>query len=77
MKKRIHRRAGRLIQASRLTDANQEMYDVIAVNSKTGEILKVGQVTVIEEAKRLKEEQYKDGFKYYILENNSVLLELE
>ena len=53
------------------------MYDVIGVNSKTGQIIKLGQVTVVEEAKRLKVEQYRDGFKYYILEDNSVLLELE
>jgi len=77
MKRRIHRRAGKLIQANRLTNTNQEMYDVIGVNSKTGQIIKLGQVTVVEEAKRLKAEQYRDGFKYYVLEDNSVLLELE
>ena len=76
MRKRFRRRPGKLIQAKPLTDYSDKEYDVIAVNSKTGEILKLEKVTALDEAKKVKEKYRQDGFKYYILENNSVLEEI-
>ena len=77
MKKRFHRRPGKLIQAKPLTDSSDKEYDVIAVNTSTREIISIGKIKAMDEAKELKEEHRQDGFKYYILEINSVLLELE
>ena len=77
MRKRFHRRQGKLIQSKRLTDEEQIKYAVIGVNNKTSEITQLGEVSDIEEAKQLKEEKHQDGVRYYILEDSSVLLELE
>ena len=55
MRKRFRRRPGKLIQAKPLTDYSDKEYDVIAVNSKTGEILKLEKVTALDEAKKVKE----------------------
>ena len=76
MRNRLSRRSGKLIQAKNLTDENVVLYDLIAVNSHKNEIIQIGQVSSIDEAKKMKEQHRQDGFRYYILENNSVLEEI-
>ena len=76
MRKRFHRRPGKLIQSKTLTDSSTKEYDVIAVNPKTRVILQLEKITALDEAKKVKEKYRQDGFKYYILENNSVLEEI-
>jgi len=53
------------------------LYDVIAVNKRTGEIEPLDKVPTIEAAKELVKDRIMDGFKFYLLENNTVLIELE
>ena len=76
MRKRFHRKPGKLLRPKPLTTEESILYDVVAINKATGDIYSVGQVTSIEEAKDLKVENGFPGCKYYILENNSVLTEI-
>jgi len=60
-----------------LTKAQDILYDFISVDEKSGNITLLAQVFSREEAKKVKDKHSKDGIKYYILENNSVLEEIE
>ena len=48
MKKRFHRRPGKLIQAKPLTDSSDKEYDVIAVNTSTREIISIGKIKAMD-----------------------------
>ena len=76
MRKRFHKRAGGFIRSKGLTRPPKILYDVIAVNGKTGEIRVVGKVESVEEAKQVISNKVIAGFKFYLLENNTVLTEL-
>ena len=76
MKKRFHSRHGGFIRAKALTTEPKVLYDVIAVNNKTGEIRTIDKVATVDEAKQISKEKRMDGFKFYLLENNTVLTEL-
>lgn len=76
MRKRFHKRAGGFVRSKGLTQPPKVLYDVIAVNGKTGEIRVVDKVESIEEAKKVIRDKVITGFKFYLLENNTVLTEL-
>ena len=76
MKKRFHSRHGGFIRSKALTTEPKVLYDVIAVNNKTGEIRTIDKVATVDEAKQISKEKRTDGFKFYLLENNTVLTEL-
>tara|TARA_Y100000310_G_scaffold341508_1_gene440870 strand:- start:2806 stop:3039 length:234 start_codon:yes stop_codon:yes gene_type:complete len=76
MRKRFHKGSGGFVRAKSLTSPVAELYDVIAVNKKTGEIRPLDKAPTIEAAKELVKSVDMDGFKFYFLENNTVLIEL-
>ena len=76
MKKRFHNRQGGFIRAKTLTTKPKTLYDVIAVNNKTGEIKVIDKVSTVAEAKQVIQDKRMNGFKFYLLENNTVLIEL-
>ena len=76
MTKRRHKGSGGFIRAKALTRSKEEVYDVVAVNKKTGEIRLLDKVETIDKAKDLVKNREMDGFRFYFLENNTVLLEL-
>ena len=76
MKKRFHNRAGGFFRPKPLTTVPEELYDVIAVNKSTWQIEPLDKVSTVDEAKRIVKDLHMDGFKFYLLENNTVLLEL-
>ena len=76
MKKRFHNRQGGFIRAKALTTKPKTLYDVIAVNNKTGEIKVIDKVSTVAEAKQVVQDKRLNGFKFYLLENNTVLTEL-
>ena len=77
MKKRFSRRIGGFIRAKALTSHTESLYDVIAVNEKTGEIKRLGKVSTADQAKEVATREVFNGFKFYLLENNTVLTELD
>ena len=76
MRKRFHKGLGGFLKNKPLTKLTDKLYDVIAVNKKTGEIIPISKAATVEEAKILVEDITMDGFKFYLLENNTVLIEL-
>jgi len=77
MRKRFHKGLGGFLRSKSLTRPEAGLYDVIAVNKRTGEIEPLDKVPTIEAAKELVKDRIMDGFKFYLLENNTVLIELE
>ena len=77
MKRRANKGRGGLIRSNRLTTKSDAVYDLLAINAETGKIINVGIVKSVEEARESKRTSLLTGYKYYILENNTVLLELE
>ena len=76
MRRRFHKRMGGFIRPKALTTTEDVLYDVIAVNNKTGEIKVIAKVHNRDEAKQFTKGKVMDGFKFYLLENNTVLTEL-
>jgi hypothetical protein len=76
MKKRFHKGFGGFLRSKSLTSPVAETYDVIAVNRKTGEIKLLDKAPTVEAAKELVKSIDMDGFRFYLLENNTVLIEL-
>ena len=76
MKKRFHRRQGGFVKPNPLTTTPKILYDVIAVNDKTGDIKVIDKVYTVDEAKQVIKDKRTNGFKFYLLENNTVLTEL-
>ncbi len=76
MRRRFHKGAGGFRKTKPLTNPATEMYDVIAVNKKTGEIKPINKAPTIEVAKELVKSVEMNGFKFYFLENNTALIEL-
>ena len=76
MRKRFHKGLGGFIRQKRLTPSSTEVYDVIAVNKKTGVIKVIDKVQTVEEAKQSIRGKEMEGFKFYLLENNTVLKEV-
>lgn len=76
MKKRFHKGVGGFIRKKALTRSITPMYDVIAVNKTTGEIKALDKASTMAEAKAVVKGIEMDGFKFYLLENNTVLIEL-
>jgi len=76
MRKRFHKGLGGFRKSTPLTNPPKAVYDVIAVNKKTGEIKPIDKATTVDEAKQLVQNREMDGFKFYFLENNTALIEL-
>tara|TARA_Y100000310_G_C20522444_1_gene734331 strand:- start:286 stop:519 length:234 start_codon:yes stop_codon:yes gene_type:complete len=76
MRKRFHKGLGGFRRSESLTSPVGELYDVIAVNKKTGEIKPIDKATTVDEAKQLVKNIEMGGFKFYFLENNTALIEL-
>jgi len=76
MRKRFHKGLGGFLRSKSLTSPVAELYDVIAVNKKTGEIKLIDKASTVDEAKRLVKSIEMGGFKFYFLENNTALIEL-
>lgn len=76
MRKRFHKGLGGFRKSKPLTSPVPELYDIIAVNRKTGEIKHLDKASTSEEAKDVVKGITMDGFRFYFLENNTVLIEL-
>jgi len=76
MRKKLKHKIGRLFKTKFLTDVPEQLYDVIAVNKKDGTIVKIGEVSTIDQAVELKHKQLKANYNYYLLTNDSILTEL-
>ena len=76
MKKRLRNKIGGFFKTKFLTTVPVQLYDVIAVNKKDGTIVKIGTVSTIDEAVKLKQKKIKPGFSYYLLTDESILTEL-
>jgi len=76
MRRRFHKGLGGFLRPKSLTSPVTELYDVIAVNKKTGEIKPIDRVSTVDEAKKLVKNIEMGGFRFYFLENNTVLIEL-
>ena len=77
MRKRRGNKAGGFFRKFLLTDQLEELYDVIAINKITGSIDSIGQVSNKEEALELKKKHLERNTQYYMLEDSSVLVELQ
>ena len=77
MRNHSRKRLGGFVRPKRLTEEPAVLYTVIAVNKRTGTITTIGQISSVEEATQLKAENRLSDCQYYILEDTSVLLELE
>ena len=76
MRKRFHKGLGGFLKKKPLTSPVAELYDVIAVNSKTGEIKPIAKAPTSEIAAEVVKKIEMDGFRFYFLKNNTVLIEL-
>ena len=76
MRRKLKHQIGKLFKTKILTSALPAVYDVIEVNKNDGTIVKIGEVSTINEAVELKLQQYKPACTYYILEDKAILTEL-
>lgn len=77
MKNRRKNKAGGFFKKFLLTNESVELYDVLAINKNTGSIQQIGKVSSVEEALELKKKYLAINTQYYILEDSSVLVELQ
>ena len=77
MRKRRKNRAGGFFRKFLLTNESPELYDVLAINKNTGSIQQIRKVSSVEEALELKKKYLALNTQYYILEDSSVLVELQ
>lgn len=76
MKKKHSFKKQGLFKRLKLTSETVSLYDVIAVDKKTGEIATIGRVSSKSDAKRLKELYNNQFLSYYVLEDATALQEI-